>query len=110
MDLHRDAHSTYTLILLLSRPGKDFEGGHFLLEGHVELEATAPPRLSLNCYDPWSGIFMEHLVDGCFCVDDSGSNSWAVLQMKPAFIDMASTAAVDADVMPPQMFSWEQIM
>ena len=38
MDLHRDAHSTYTLILLLSRPGEDFEGGHFLLEGHVELE------------------------------------------------------------------------
>ena len=38
MDLHRDAHSTYTLILLLSRPREDFEGGHFLLEGHVELE------------------------------------------------------------------------
>ena len=38
MDLHRDAHSTYTLILLLSRPGEDFEGGPFLLEGHVELE------------------------------------------------------------------------
>ena len=38
MDLPRDAHSTYTLILLLSRPGEDSEGGHFLLEGHVGLE------------------------------------------------------------------------
>ena len=87
-------------------PGSIPEG--YPVEKHVELEATAPPRLSLNCYDPWSGIFMEHLIDGCFCVDDSGTNSWAVLQMKPAFIDMASTA-VHADVMPPQMFSWEQI-
>ena len=38
MDLHRDLHSSFTLILLLSRPHEDFDGGHFMLGGHVDLE------------------------------------------------------------------------
>ena len=39
LDFHRDAHSTYTLVLMLSDPGSDFDGGHFVARhGHDAYE------------------------------------------------------------------------
>ena len=39
LDFHKDAHSTYTLVLMLSDPGSDFDGGHFVARhGHDAYE------------------------------------------------------------------------
>ena len=42
-DLHKDAHSVYTMVLMLSDPLSDFEGGHFIAEhGHDATELDLP--------------------------------------------------------------------
>ena len=42
LELHKDLHSTYTLVLLLSDPAKDFKGGHFVAHGHPDVDLVLP--------------------------------------------------------------------